>query len=871
MANSPYSIELGVHLKTSEIRTQISAYNKNSNNAKLHLGVKIDTADLQKQLKSINGGKGLLSLNTATLEASLDRVAADIKEIRNAFGTIDSKSNMNNLLASINQISVALDNASKQFVELNTQLNSLSGKNFGVNIGLNMGGSAVAQQSAYGDLARSTIIPQLKQQVSNIVQQYNAAYKTVENEQQALINLVSKTKLATPSFFNDIMDKNGLFTRMGDSTNLKQQIAAYREYISLFEKAASFKNPQLAASISGASQEADQLATRAAKARAGVTQLDDSLQKLKGVFGSGVDAEKLSAQLDDIVADLGEIKTALQGLSKNASLDNLTASFNNLSASLEKLVGNATRAKNALDSGFGSSVTDTGTGKAIQDQNKLTQAITQTTEAKKAFVQTTSVGKLDALNLKDGITEADRFSAALSKLKNIQSNLGRIEIGKINTSNGVQQLQLLENQLESLSAEWNETVTKINGMGGVSATQLTQFQNQADTTKLKLDQLSKKIIETKAQLASKIQGNFGNYEAQIVSLEGEFSRLATKPQEIDAGLKMLKQALTTLKTADSTDAIIAANDRYLAILKQVNAQINLNANAERNSNDAVALQQQKQALALKMSNWLRNNSAAAKEFGRDIQNLQVQLKNCGNMSGVRQVGKDFDIVTAKAKEAGLTALSFGDRLKKQFAQYSSYFSVYSLFMYGTMAMRSMFEQVKSIDSAMTELKKVTNETADSYNRFLTNAADKSKEIGTTIDGLVSSTADFARLGYGFEDAQGLAEVANIYAVVGDEIDGVEQATESLISTMAAFKDEMNGMSNTDFAMSIIDKFNEIGNNFAISSGGIGEALERSASSLMAANNTIDESIALITAANTVVQDPTAVGKDYADIKSGYIG
>ena len=186
-------------------------------------------------------------------------------------------------------------------------------------------------------------------------------------------------------------------------------------------------------------------------------------------------------------------------------------------------------------------------------------------------------------------------------------------------------------------------------------------------------------------------------------------------------------------------------------------------------------------------------------------------------------------------------------------------------MYAEQGLRSMFEQVKLIDSAMTELKKVTNETDAAYNEFLTNAATRSREIGTTIDGLVSSTADFARLGYGFEDAQGLAEVANIYAVVGDEIEGVEGATESLISTMAAFKDEMNGMSNTDFAMSIIDKFNEIGNNFAISSGGIGEALERSASSLMAANNTIDESIALITAANTVVQHPEAVGTAFKTI------
>ena len=51
------------------------------------------------------------------------------------------------------------------------------------------------------------------------------------------------------------------------------------------------------------------------------------------------------------------------------------------------------------------------------------------------------------------------------------------------------------------------------------------------------------------------------------------------------------------------------------------------------------------------------------------------------------------------------------------------------------------------------------------------------------------------------------------------------------------------------------------NNFAISSGGLGEALERSASSLAAANNSLHESAALITAANEVVQNPVKVGND----------
>ena len=49
------------------------------------------------------------------------------------------------------------------------------------------------------------------------------------------------------------------------------------------------------------------------------------------------------------------------------------------------------------------------------------------------------------------------------------------------------------------------------------------------------------------------------------------------------------------------------------------------------------------------------------------------------------------------------------------------------------------------------------------------------------------------------------------------------------------------------------------NNFAISSAGIGEAMKRSASAMRSANNAIDETIALITAANTIIQNPESVG------------
>ena len=51
-----------------------------------------------------------------------------------------------------------------------------------------------------------------------------------------------------------------------------------------------------------------------------------------------------------------------------------------------------------------------------------------------------------------------------------------------------------------------------------------------------------------------------------------------------------------------------------------------------------------------------------------------------------------------------------------------------------------------------------------------------------------------------------------------------------------------------------------GNNFAVSSDGIATALQDSASALMEAGNNLEQSVALVAAANKVVQDPNSVGE-----------
>ena len=210
-------------------------------------------------------------------------------------------------------------------------------------------------------------------------------------------------------------------------------------------------------------------------------------------------------------------------------------------------------------------------------------------------------------------------------------------------------------------------------------------------------------------------------------------------------------------------------------------------------------------------------------------------------------------MSSDIKGAGENTQTLGEHFGKLASKFTQWFGVSQIIMFAVQTVKQMVRGIIELDTAMTELKKVTDETDATYDRFLDNAVSRAKQVGASLNDVVTATADFARLGYNISEASDIADAALIYKNVGDGIESISQASESIISTMQAFGIE------TSKVMSIVDKFNAVGNNFAISSTGIGEALQKSAAAMNAAGNSLDETIALITAANTIVQNPESVG------------
>ena len=221
---------------------------------------------------------------------------------------------------------------------------------------------------------------------------------------------------------------------------------------------------------------------------------------------------------------------------------------------------------------------------------------------------------------------------------------------------------------------------------------------------------------------------------------------------------------------------------------------------------------------------------------------------------VNEFASSYEHYTSVIKKNGEAQKGLFEKLGALAGKFTNWFGIVQVLSTAFRWIRSLVGEVIELDSAMTELKKVTDETEATYDKFLTKASQRSRNLGASLADTVNATADFTRLGYSIEEAEAMADAAIVYKTVGDGIEDINEASESIIATMQAFGDE------TLSAMGIVDKFNNVGNNFAISSKGIGEALLRSAAAMSAANNTIDETIALVTASNTVVQDPQSVGK-----------
>lgn len=484
-----------------------------------------------------------------------------------------------------------------------------------------------------------------------------------------------------------------------------------------------------------------------------------------------------------------------------------------------------------------------------------------------------------ANEIKSLISDMQIGGKTASEYANDLLKIFNIEVG---SNSAVEQQNKLQSELKETELQAEKTAQAVNESSSTTPEKDSKdaFPDkdvsasvEAATNSIKeennvLEQNTQKVKENTQAKEQNVNVNLNKYDKRLDSYNDKIDKYKTtidrfndggwtsstyleNVQAVKNAVKEYETLLNELKGKDAslvTSEDISKLDNYEKKIKDTIATVT-NMSASEKGYNFVSGQKELD----KIHKLLAENSKMSSEAKAKIRAYYAEIES-GNpsMSLDKIHGEILKIYNAEV-EAGRAGKTLWDTLKNSgfhqiAAQMAGMFGVYDVIN----VVRQGVNTVRELDEAMTEVHKVSNATETQYASFRDTISSTAKEIATTNKELLNSSADFLRLGYSLEQASDLAKNATLFVNVGDGVD-ITEATEDMITAMKAFDIQAKD------SIKIVDDYNQIGNQFALSASDIGEAMKRSASALETGNNSFEQSIGLITAMNEIVQNSENTG------------
>lgn len=442
-----------------------------------------------------------------------------------------------------------------------------------------------------------------------------------------------------------------------------------------------------------------------------------------------------------------------------------------------------------------------------------------------------------------------------SSLSSLQSTLesakltAKISNFKLDTSG-------LPNQIQG-SLDKHKFTIHLDGL------KMDSITKQSGTLGNSISQNIMKAIDTR-KIESQISGisnSFNNIfsKATVSGDTGMVQKLSQTKTEVDnlsTSYMNLKFAMTKAVTSGSQEDMDNALRQYLSLnstVERLGNTMKIYGNTVNQTSAAQTTLTKSATLSNNMEAWLNKNNKAAMVYRNTIVELQNQLKNNSNPAVLKSVSESFTRIQSEAKAAGLTVTSFATSFGKLVLQATGLGSSLMVMQKALTLIKQGISTVVGLDTALIDLQKTSTATAEQLNDFYYEANESAKELGVTTQTMIQNAADFSRLGFNLEDSKTMAKVAAMFEAISPGMTQ-QQAIDGLVSTIKAF-----GIEASDSLDGVASKINAIGNSRAVDNTMLVEMLTRSSAAMAEANNSLDETIALGTAAIEITRDAASVG------------
>lgn len=606
-----------------------------------------------------------------------------------------------------------------------------------------------------------------------------------------------------------------------------------------------------------------------------IQKLDKMLDSLGKGTGDFKQFENLSKELSSIVSEVQSLSKAF-GKVDDSGTKTLLSSIQNIDKSLSELSQNILNVnKNMSNMGGNTS----GAVKQVENISNAYQDATK--EAEKLADAQSKIGQKTNISsgMKDAFHSDIDTSSSMKSLENLEEEIKKIftdanELQEILdslhngkyfnlswTTDGIDDTGADKRvrQLSELLEEYGYTIN--NFKSDSDAFDTSGVINAIKEENNVLGQNTQKVKENTQAKEQNVNVNLNKYDKRLDSYNGKIDKYKTTIDRFNDGgwtsntylenVQAVKNAvheyetlLNELKGKDAslvTSDDISKLDEYEKKIKDTIATVT-NMSASEKGYNFVSGQKELD----KIHKLLNENSKMSSEAKAKIKAYYAEIES-GNpsMSLDKIHGEILKIYNAEV-EAGRAGRTLWDTLKNSgfhqlAAQMAGMFGFYDVIN----GIKQVASTIRELDTAYTEMRKVSDESAQSLKNFQKESFSTADSVGTTALAMQDATATWMRLGESLDDAKESAKDATVLLNVS-EFDNIDEATDSLVAMSQAYK-ELD-------KMEIIDVLDKIGNEYSISTDQLSTALKDSAAVLKTQGNDLAESVALITAGNAITQD-----------------
>ena len=436
---------------------------------------------------------------------------------------------------------------------------------------------------------------------------------------------------------------------------------------------------------------------------------------------------------------------------------------------------------------------------------------------------------LSGIRLNVFLGNQDKAKSELTKLiKTLENNTIKINVD----------FKDVKEQLNTITKAYEQSVSAQENAVSRSQSTIKKMYRSSNAEIKAMVEEQRKLLESQYGNKGKVNYTYATDSFGNSNITSAFIEIKNKAQETEKVMFGLQESIKSVgNEVQKIYTFNATGKKEIINLSQADKDLNKFNNTVSNT---------RKKYENEINKLINKNKELA--YDKGIIEFKNRLKNLDNFEfdGLEQELKELQLQFNKLKIGFQETGALSQTSDNLFKRVGQYFTATSIYYEMSNAIRYAIENIRSLDTSLVELSKVSSITRDEFSSFVNEANKIGNELGKTSKDVIDAVTNFQRAGYALEDSKELAKSALTMVNISENMKDAGDNASALVNILKGYKMEVSEVSK------INDIYNNISNNMAVNFDTLVSGTREIAGLMNIYGNSLENTASMITSITEIM-------------------